>query len=189
DITIGTKRDRVVIDDGIGALPFHEEAVRGGGVLVRGGNLTRSHRLHAAEQPAAHRRMLPPGIAVVEEGDDASARFFRLYQFDRAQTHCAHIGVAPQRRAIARLGFPRLDCIGPFPKCASISLRKLAIEYLKLRGIGDARSPEDIITGIDDRLGCHDGVSSSEPGDGISSLKYADARGVRSTVRLKMSKR
>src|SRR3546814_5447977 len=67
-IIIGAQRDRMPVDDGIGALAFHDEAVRGGGVLVRGGNLAGAHRLHAAEQPAADRDIRAPLAAVVEQG-------------------------------------------------------------------------------------------------------------------------
>src|SRR3546814_15206377 len=71
-IVVGAERDGMAVDDGIGAPSFHDEAMRRGGVLVRGGNLAGAHRLHAAEQPAADRDILAPRIAVVEQGHDAA---------------------------------------------------------------------------------------------------------------------
>src|SRR3546814_1715445 len=106
-IIIGAQRDRMPVDDGIGALAFHDEAVRGGGVLVRGGNLAGAHRLHAAEQPAADRDIRAPLAAVVEQGDDAAPPLLGLHVVDRAPPHTAPIGIAPERRAITRPGIPR----------------------------------------------------------------------------------
>src|SRR3546814_19649747 len=79
-IVVGAERDGMAVDDGIGAPSFHDEAMRRGGVLVRGGNLAGAHRLHAAKQPAADRDILAPRIAVVEQGHDAAHGLFGLHQ-------------------------------------------------------------------------------------------------------------
>ena len=83
----------MAVDDGVGALAFHDETQRRRRMLVRRGDLARLHDLQAGIEPAASGGdVLPAGVIEI---DDAAAGLFRRDQVDRTQHRLAQIGVAP----------------------------------------------------------------------------------------------
>src|SRR3546814_2797442 len=81
--------------------------------------------------PAAHRDILAPRVAVVEQRHDAAPGFLGLHEIERTQAHIAHLGITPERRAIARFGLPRLDRIGALPEGTCVARRKFLIKDRK----------------------------------------------------------
>ena len=115
---VGAERHLVAVDDGIGALAFHDEAKRGCRMGVGGRDLARMHDLQTGIEPADRGGMLTP--AGIVQIDDAAAGLLGRHQFDGAQHMSAEVLVAPQDRNGRRFGRPRLDLVRNRPERARL---------------------------------------------------------------------
>src|SRR5262249_3057293 len=131
---VGTERNLMAINDGVGPGSFHYEAQRRGGMGMRRSDLARIHDLQAGIEPTNSRRDIPPtGIAEI---DHTTTRLLRRNEFKRSEYPVPQVRVAPKHGKRLGLRLPRLDLVGNGPKRTDVEPSEFIVIGQELRRIG-----------------------------------------------------